>query len=155
MMTYAAAIRTPITSEELVSAYRPFAAFAGDLLHIHDDAAYQDAMGVLGELLDHAPEDPDSPEQGLIKTLALAIEDYESNLPEVQAWQAKVDTMPGDVAMLRLLMDQHGLGGADFEGEIGKRSYVSQILSGEKHLTRKHIEKLAARFSISPALFFD
>jgi len=53
--------------------------------------------------------------------------------------------------MLRLLMHKHALKGSDFEHEIGKRSYVSLILSGERKLTKEHIEK---RFNISPALFF-
>ena len=51
-------------------------------------------------------------------------------------------------------MEQHNLNTNDFENEIGKKSMVSQVLSGGKSLSRKHIELLSKRFNISPALFF-
>lgn len=144
----------PATPEALVRAYKPFAAVAGRLLHIHDENSYQAALRLLERLLDAAPDDPDSLEHDLVRILSLAIEQYELTLPKVRALNSRVDAMPADISTLRLLMDQHGLTGADFENEIGKRSYVSQILSGDKKLTRQHIEKLAERFSIPPALFF-
>ncbi len=34
-------------------------------------------------------------------------------------------------------------------------SLVSRILSGERNLTKKHIQALSKRFGISPAGFFD
>ena len=57
------------------------------------------------------------------------------------------------MAMLRVLMKQHGLGVADFP-EIGDKSLVSRILSGSRNLTKQHIQKLAARFGVSANLFF-
>lgn len=56
--------------------------------------------------------------------------------------------------MLRLLIDQHGLGVADLP-EIGSKSLVSRILNRKGYdLTRRHIEALAKRFSGIPALSF-
>jgi HTH-type transcriptional regulator/antitoxin HigA len=52
-------------------------------------------------------------------------------------------------------MDQHNLNTTDFKNEFGGKSMVSQVLSGGKQLTRNHIERLAKRFGISPALFFE
>jgi HTH-type transcriptional regulator/antitoxin HigA len=60
---------------------------------------------------------------------------------------------PADLAMLRLLMDQHGLGIADLP-EIGSKSMVSRVMSGKRDLSKKHIQALAARFGINPGLFF-
>ncbi len=51
-------------------------------------------------------------------------------------------------------MDQHGLGTADLP-DIGSKSMVSRVLSGERSLNKKHIQALSERFSINPALFFE
>jgi HTH-type transcriptional regulator/antitoxin HigA len=37
---------------------------------------------------------------------------------------------------------------------LGTESIVSEILSGKRPLTKRHIEKLSERFSVSPAVFF-
>jgi HTH-type transcriptional regulator/antitoxin HigA len=60
---------------------------------------------------------------------------------------------PADLAMLRLLMDQHDLGTADLP-EIGSKSMVSRVLSGERNLNKHHIQALSKRFGIDPGLFF-
>ena len=60
---------------------------------------------------------------------------------------------PADLAMLCLLMDQHDLGTADLP-EIGSKSMVSRVLSGERNLSKKHIQALSERFDINPGLFF-
>ena len=57
-------------------------------------------------------------------------------------------------AVLRVLMDQHHLTMNDFP-EIGNKSMVSQVLSGQRNLTKKHIEALCQRFHIRPVLFFN
>jgi len=41
-----------------------------------------------------------------------------------------------------------------FAQEIGGKSTVSMICNEKRKLTAEHIEKLASRFDISPALFF-
>lgn len=100
------------------------------------------------------------------------IEDYDANLVAIDAlsnsiarYEAEADAFAefnnrdkaGDpaVSTLRVLMDQHNLNTTDFKNEIGGKSMVSQVLSGGKQLTRKHIERLAKRFGISPVLFFE
>ena len=77
-----------------------------------------------------------------------------NKLPEVQAFEAAAENTPADIAMLRLLMEQHELKGTDFP-EIGDKTLISKILNGSRSLTKDHITKLAERFDISPALFFD
>jgi len=90
----------------------------------------------------------------LIDMLSNAITRYEDSLPAVQMMDKRIDDMDAGISMLRILMSQYGLSGADFENEIGKRAYVSQILSGSRKLTKDHIKNLSDRFSISPSLFF-
>lgn len=150
-MTIAVDIPAP---EALVSSFRSFEHVAAPVLHIRDDAGYRAALHMLDRLFEIAPDDPEAAEHGLIELIAKAVERYENTMLEVQAWNERDAATSADVSMLRLLMDQHGLTGSDFENEIGGKSYVSQILAGDKKLTRKHIERLATRFAISPALFF-
>jgi len=56
--------------------------------------------------------------------------------------------------VLAFLLEQNGLTQADLGEEIGAQPYVSDILRGKKNLTREHIQKLAKRFGVSPAVFF-
>ena len=60
---------------------------------------------------------------------------------------------PADQATLRLLMTQHQLATADLP-EIGSKSMVSRVLSGERSLNKNHIKALSQRFQIDPGLFF-
>ncbi len=100
------------------------------------------------------------------------IENYDTNLVAIEALSNSIAryeaeaisfsefnnrSRAGDpaVATLRVLMDQHDLNTTDFKDEIGGKSMVSQVLSGGKRLTRDHIERLAKRFGISAALFFE
>jgi HTH-type transcriptional regulator/antitoxin HigA len=56
--------------------------------------------------------------------------------------------------VLKLLMDEHCLTQSDLP-EIGSQSLVSKILLGERKLTAEQIGKLARRFHVSPAVFYD
>ena len=53
-----------------------------------------------------------------------------------------------------MFKESHELKGTDFP-EIGDKTLISKILNGSRSLTKDHITKLAERFDISPALFFD
>lgn len=55
--------------------------------------------------------------------------------------------------VLAFLMEQHQLTQNDLP-EIGSQSLVSKILNDERKLTVQHIEKLAIKFNVSPAVFF-
>lgn len=59
-----------------------------------------------------------------------------------------------DSEILKLLMHEHDLTQSDFP-EIGSQSLVSKILRGERKLTAEQIGKLAHRFHVSPAVFYD
>jgi len=137
----------------LRNAFQDFARVAAPYLHIADEGHYEEALSLIEELLEEAEDSNDDPLNGLVDILGRAIGDYEARVEELATFDAVAHEGPADVATLRLLMDQHGLGVADFP-EIGDKSLISRILSGTRNLTKQHIEKLANRFNISPALFF-
>jgi len=138
----------------LLDEFNNFSKTAEPLLHIHSETAYQKALDTLDNLFEKASDNPDDPLNPLIDMLSNAISRYEDSLPEVQMMDKRIDDMDAGISMLRTLMSQYGLSGSDFEHEIGKRAYVSQILSGSRKLSKDHIKKLSDRFNISPALFF-
>ena len=121
---------------------------ASYLSHIKSDAEYQQALALMSELVD----DYDN-QKALIEILSVSIEQWESTAPEFTQFNKKIAKLDGDLSLLKVLMEQHGLGVADLP-EVGSKSLISRILSGERSLTKKHIETLSQRFGISPALFF-
>lgn len=59
------------------------------------------------------------------------------------------------IEVLQFLMEAHGLRQGDLDQEIGSQSTVSDVLRGARELNAKQIQKLANRFKISPAVFFN
>jgi len=121
------------------------AAFIGRIANEDD---YAQALALMDELVeDYEANRP------LIEILARSIEAWENESGEFTEFNARVAKL-GGVDVLRLLMEQHGLGVADLP-EIGSKSLVSKILNGRRrNPTRDHIVALSKRFSLSPALFF-
>lgn len=108
---------------------------------------YREALELVEYLLMNNPRSP------LLDIVSNKIREYENSLPEVVAFRAEMEALPSGVAVLATLMEQYGLKQTDFQDEIGGKSLVSRILSGQRQLTVDHIDKLAKRFGISPALF--
>ena len=103
-------------------------------------------------LMDELIGDYDN-QRALIDVLSASIEQWEATASGFSGFNERVADMNDDLALLKVLMEQHGLGVADLP-EIGSKSLVSRILNGNRNLTKKHIETLSHRFGISPALFF-
>lgn len=141
-------------TETLLDGFNSFSKAAGSLLQIHNEKTYLKALDTLSDLFDLASDHSDEPLNPLIDILSNSITQYEDSLPEIQAMDKRIDEMDASVSMLRLLISQYNLSGSDFENEIGKRAYVSQILSGNRKLSKDHIKNLSDRFNISPSLFF-
>ena len=85
----------------------------------------------LGDLLD------------LLATQIGAYEDQQPSMPEATPLE-----------VLRSLMEEHGLTQTDIAEDVGGQSVVSAILRGKRQLNARHIAALAARFHVSPAVFF-
>lgn len=121
---------------------------AGFIGYIADDDDYARAMALMDELIDDADAN-----RVLIGVIAHSIERWENESGEFADFNARVAKLNG-VDVLRLLMEQHGLGVADLP-EIGSKSLVSKILNARgRNLTKDHIEALSKRFGVSPAVFF-
>ena len=123
---------------------------ASFLVEITSNDEYEQALALMDDLID----DYDN-QKVLIELLSKSIERWEDS-DDGEFAEFNQRTTDGDpaVSVLRVLMDQHNLSGADLP-EIGSKSLVSKILNErDRQLTRQHIEALSNRFNISPALFF-
>ena len=130
-----------------------FVQAAAPYLHITDDAHYAETLELIETLLEEAEDSLDDPINAIIEMLSRSIEAYENQDPELAAFESRAVNQPADLATLRVIMDQHHLGTADLP-EIGSKSMVSRVLSGERSLNKNHISALSKRFNISPSLFF-
>ena len=130
-----------------------FALRAAPYFHITDDRYYEEALELIEELLEEADDSPDDPLNAVIEMLSRAVELYENKDRDLVAFEKRAMDQPADLATLRMLMDQHGLGTADLP-EIGSKSMVSRVLSAERSLSKRHIQALSKRFGIDPGLFF-
>ncbi|WOD28633.1 transcriptional regulator [Alloalcanivorax xenomutans] len=142
-----------MTALVLKEACRSFAQAAAPFIPIKDDAHYEEALELIESLLEEAEDSPDDPINAVIDLLARAVETYENQNEELAAFEKQAMDQPADRAMLRMLMAQHHLGTADLP-EIGSKSMVSRVLSGERGLNKNHIKALSQRFRIDPGLFF-
>jgi len=114
------------------------------LFSIRNENEYDQAIKRLNALIDEVGTNEQHPLYELLNTLGSVIHAYEE----------KYYTMPegSSVEMLRFLMDEHQLEPSDLR-ELGTPDIVSEILNGERELTVKHLQALAARFHVSPAVF--
>jgi HTH-type transcriptional regulator/antitoxin HigA len=115
---------------------------------IQSDEQYDELV----ELMDTLVEDYDA-NQVLIDVLFPIIERYEEEAGRFKAFNERIEGIDQGVAMLRVIMDQHGLKTSDFPNEIGNKSNVSQVLNGKRSLTLGHIKALSQRFGIPASMF--
>ncbi|MDF1761559.1 MAG: transcriptional regulator [Coxiellaceae bacterium] len=108
---------------------------------------YQQALSLMDDLI----EDYDN-NKLLIEVLSVSIERWENKANEFQAFNKQLKSLNSGVAVLKVLMEQHGLGVSDLP-EIGSKSLVSKILNNKRQLTLAHIQALSKRFNIDPRLF--
>jgi HTH-type transcriptional regulator/antitoxin HigA len=101
-------------------------------------------IGILEALVSRTDLTP--AEEDLVKLLTVLITEFESrNYP--------METS-GPLDVIRHLMDANDLRQKDLVDVFGTESIVSDVLNGKRDLTKRHIERLSARFGISPAAFF-
>lgn len=140
--------------KDVTDSFKGFAKTSRRLLHIQTENDYSEALALVEYLLLTLDESGDDPLSDLLNMVSNAVEVYENRQPDVQAFLLKYDHIPADIAVLKVLMEQHHLGVNDFKNEIGSKSYVSMILNKERRLNKNHIEKLCQRFKLNPGLFF-
>ncbi len=142
-----------MTAVVFKDACHDFTRVAAPYIHIADAEHYEEAVELIGSLFEEAEDSADDPLNAVIEMLSHAIEAYENKDEELAEFEKRATDQPADLAMLRLIMDQYGLGTADLP-EIGSKSMVSRVLSGERSLSKRHIQALSGRFGVDPGLFF-
>ncbi len=115
------------------------------LVHIRDDAHYQEALSVMWPLVE-APA-RSAAQEAYLGALTDLIETYDNAHTEFPP-RTGLDA-------LRSLIEENGLRQEDLLDIFKTQSVASDVLSGKRKLTTTHIEKLAAYFHVSPAVFFD
>jgi len=111
---------------------------------IHSERENERCIALLEEL-DRRPN-PTAAERLLAELLTVLIEEFEDKN------YALKEASP--IAVLRELMQAHSLKQKDLLEVFGTPSIVSEVLSGKRQLTTKHIRDLSRRFHISPEVFF-
>lgn len=128
---------------EITAHFQALSSFV-PLRPIRDAAGYEAAVASLNRLLDAGAASEQHPLANLVDTLGALIAEYDDR------------HYPGEpvtpVAMLRFLMEQHGLTQAGLP-EIGSQGVVSEILNGKRELNVRQIKALAGRFQVPAGLF--
>lgn len=137
----------------ILNKFKEFTHVAFPILSIKDVYSYEDALNMVEHLMESVGEDDAPTENLLISLLQQAIQRFEDKNEELIAFEKESMEVSADVAILRMLLDQYHLTLSDLP-EIGHKSLVSKILSGDRSLTKTHIKKLSQRFNIEPSLFF-
>ena len=88
----------------------------------------------------------DEDEKEFAELLTLLIENFEN-----KNYQLRPST---PLEVVAELMDSNGLRQKDLVDVFGTESVVSEVLNGKRELNKDHIERLSARFNVSPELFF-
>jgi HTH-type transcriptional regulator/antitoxin HigA len=130
-----------------------FAHESANNLLINNEKDYEETLTAIEHLMEKVGESANNPLNPIINMLCHAVEDYENNDTELSEYELNLSKQSDDISLLKVLMEQHNLKLDDLP-EIGSKSMISRILSGERKLNKEHISLLSKRFGISPALFF-
>jgi len=106
---------------------------------------YDQYLRIIDQLMDTDPSQS-SKEGQLLETLAILVEDYESN----QGWNIPMPESPVDVIKSRMM--ELGLKQTDLAKAIGDKTVVSRILSGSRKLTYSMVKPLSDLLKV-PAEF--
>ncbi len=115
----------------------------------HDEIATEEENEATLETISvlMAKGDDLSPEErALLDLMVVLVERFEAEHYPVP------DALPVDV--LRELLEANGLKQKDLVPEIGSKGVVSEIVAGKRAISRRQAKVLAARFGVSPAVFF-
>jgi antitoxin component HigA of HigAB toxin-antitoxin module len=86
-------------------------------------------------------------EREYVEALTALIRQYESNRPHPELFKSS------PLEILKHLMNETGMKISDLGRLIGHQATASQILKGERELSKTHVQKLAGHFNVSTDLF--
>jgi HTH-type transcriptional regulator/antitoxin HigA len=132
--------------EELTRAWREFEAHTPVKLRaIENERHFRAMVRFMNKLVDRIGDQENHPLMGLLDIVTAFVHDYEERNVEIP------DVGPS--AVLRFLMDQHGLHQADLAREFGSRSSVSEMLNGKCAISGRQARAFAKRLGVSSAVF--
>lgn len=112
---------------------------------IHTDAGLGAAIAMIDELLDRPELLPD--EADYLDVLGRLVEDYENehvHIPEVRGIQA-----------LQHLMEENELKQSDLAHLFGGKSAISEVLNGNRTLSKRQVVRLRDYFGVPADVFID
>ena len=111
-------------------------------LVIRNKSDNERALAAVKELMcrDRTPE-----EDALLQVLTVEIESFES--------KAYPQTKTTPAELIRFLLEENDLSAKDLAGILGRKSHVSEILSGKRMVGIKQAIRLGKHFHISPVVF--
>lgn len=115
---------------------------------IVDDVHYENTLEMIDRLM--ASGKLTKGQSDYLETLVQLVQAYETS-------HHAIDTSEiGGISVLEHLLDESDMNATDLAKVLGVHSSMgSKLLKGERSLTIEHIKKLAARFSVNPAVFID
>jgi HTH-type transcriptional regulator/antitoxin HigA len=119
------------------------------LVPIRNEKQYDAAVAFLEPLVIRASSSLDAGERAYMEALTLFVEEYERS--------QRINSTRGlkPVDLLRFLMAENKMKPIDLGKVLGSRSVASQILRGQRGLSKQHIIALSQRFKVEPGLFID
>lgn len=130
-------------SQAILRAWMPFKQLVG-VTSVRTEEEYAQARATVDVLLDEIGDNENHPLADVLDYLANQIKAYEDvnfHIPEAE---------PSEV--LRFLMEQHGLKQEDL-GECAPQSRISDILNGNRPISKEIAKRLARRFHVHADLF--
>jgi len=119
------------------------------LIPIKSERQYDDAIAFLEPLVVKGESSLDSGEAAYVEALCVFVEDYEQ-----QHHRIKTRNLT-PIDLLKFLMSENQMKAIDLCKLLGSRSIASQILTGKRGLSKKHIIALSQRFKVEAGLFIE
>jgi HTH-type transcriptional regulator / antitoxin HigA len=130
--------------QAILQAWMPFKETIG-VTSVHTEEEYARATATIDVLLNEIGDNENHPLADVLDFLAEQVKTYEDerfSIPKAE---------PHDV--LRFLMDQHGLRQEDL-GDCAPQSRISEILAGQRAISKEIAKRLARRFYVHADIFF-
>ena len=128
----------------MIAVAEKYALEVGSPTPITSERQHKEYLSVLDKLA--AKERPTSEEEKYAEVLMTLIEAHERENHRVP------DASPLEV--LSALMEANNLRQKDLVPIFGSEGIISEVLHKKRGLSKTHIQKLSARFHVSPAVFF-
>ena len=128
----------------MIAVAEKYALEVGSPTPITSERQHKEYLSVLDKLA--AKERPTSEEEKYAEVLMTLIEAHEREDHRVP------DASPLEV--LSALMEANNLRQKDLVPIFGSEGIISEVLHKKRGLSKTHIQKLSARFHVSPAVFF-